>query len=242
MLQSLVELKYEVDMLKNINSMLNSVYHNALEEASDFSWDAVPEFDKEHYKRLSHMVYDGACPVESVPITDYTVKRDLWDFARCYTISDVNNRLQYTYLVGKARSKDLPISDRTKSSLGVHVGDLAGVKLQENFLSKNLGCLLYDIVFPDSSINFGHIPQVVRMRLFNNSENVVSRNGEKYELYDKEGSLILSAKPGKTLFTRRNTARITYPRNGIKIFDKPSIEECKLILARLAEQYNAKVK
>ena len=242
MLQSLVEMECEFDVAQHIYSMLALIYRNAREEACNFSWDTVPEFDKAHYKKIYRMVYDGACPVREIPITDHVVKHDLSNFAKRYTISDENGRLQYTYLVDKPRSKDLPISDITKKVLGLHVGDLGGDKLQDNFLSKSLGWLLYDIAFPNSSINFGTVPQIVRTRMFNDSRNNINRDGEKYELYDKDGALILSVTPGKTFFTRRDTARIKYPRGGIKIFDDPSVIERREILAELARRYKAKGK
>ncbi len=242
MLFELARLEYERNMLSSIYSVLNSVYNNALVDLEKFNLNEVSEFDRSHYRDLYRMVYDGACPVKSVPITDDTIKRDLWDYAKCYTVSDKDGGLAYTYLIGKRRSQKCDLSDKTKQALGVHVGDLDGVKIQSNFLSKILGLILFDIVYPDSVINFGRIPYIVRARLFNDSRNMINRNGKKYELYDNDGSLILSAEPAKTFFTRRDTARIKYPRGGIKIFENPSVIERKSILAGLAERYKAKIK
>lgn len=242
MLFKLAELEYERNMLSSLCSVLNSAYNNALADAENFNWADIPEFDRSHYRNLYRMVYDGACPVRSVPITDDTIKQDLWDCAKCYTVSDINDTLAYTYLVGMPRNQETVISEKTRNALGVHVGDLGGVKLQDNFLSKSLGVLLYDVVFPESLINFGRVPPVVCMRLFNDSRNMINRNGKKYELYDNNGSLILSVGPAKTFFTRRDTARIKYPRGGIKIFNNPVVVERKSILAGLAERYNAKIK
>ncbi|MBR3147922.1 MAG: hypothetical protein IKF41_01075 [Alphaproteobacteria bacterium] len=242
MLFELARLEYERDMLTSLCSVLNSVYNNALVDLEKFNLNEVSEFDRSHYRNLYRMVYDGACPVKSVPITDDTIKRDLWDCAKCYTVSDINDTLAYTCLVGIPRNQETVISEKTRNALGVHVGDLGGVKLQDNFLSKSLGVLLYDVVFPESLINFGRVPPVVCMRLFNDSRNMINRNGKKYELYDNDGSLILSAEPAKTFFTRRDTAQIKYPRGGIKIFDNPSVIGRREILAELARRYKAKGK
>ena len=242
MLFKIVGLETEAFLMEKMWPMLEAAYKGALVEAANFTWDGVSDFDKVHYKRLYNMVYDGACPVKEVPITDHVVKHDLWDFAKRYTISDKNNRLQYTYLFGKPRSKDLPISDITKNALGLHVGDLGGDKLQDNFLSKNLCLILFDIVYPDSPIHLGQVPCIVRERMFNDSRNTINRNGETYELYDKDGALILSVTPGKTFFTRRDTARITYPRGGVKIFENPSVAERRGLLAELAKRYSEKNK
>lgn len=240
MLSKLIKMKNSSDMIKSICLMLDSVYRNALKGYTDFSWDTVPDFDKEHYKKLFHMLRNGACSVKSVPITDEVLKRELWDFARCYTIFDENNNLAYTYLVGSNRFSLDITSDKTKNAMGLHVGDLDGAKLQENFLSKSLGMLLYDIVFPE--VKSGRLPEVVRVRLFNDSRNTVKRNGKKYELYDKDGSLILSVEPAKTFFTRRDTVQIKCPRKTEKLFNNLSVEECKSILGNLSKRYSDKSK
>ena len=238
----LAKIRYNAAAAEKMCSMLSPIYDTICEEILDFNWGDIPEFDKTHYKKVFSMVYDGACPVKSVPITDEVLKRELWDHACCYTVSDKNNNLAYTYLVGKKRSDKTVLSDKTANAIGLHVGDLNGVKIKDNFLSKILGVLLFDVAFPNSSINFKNVPEIVRMRLFNDSRNTIDRKGKTYDLYDKDGSLILSAKARKTFFTRRDTARIKYPRNGIKIFEKPSIAERKWVLDRLSELYNAKSK
>jgi len=242
MLLEWAKIEYKLSAVQEMYSMLESVYNIACAEAVKFNWDKVPEFDRAHYKKVFSMVYNGACPIKSIPIKDEVLKRELWEYARCYTISDMNNNLAYTYLVGKNRFPKTVLSDRTKNALGLHVGDLSGVKLQDNFLSKVLSVLLFDIAFPDNKINFNHVSEIVRMRLFNDSRNMINRNGETYELYNKDGAPILYVKPAKTFFTRRDTVNIKYPRGGIKIFDKPSIEERQWLLTNLSERYNAKCK
>jgi len=242
MLFKIVKLETEAFLMEKMHSMLEAAYSNAIAEASNFNWSNVPEFDQMHYKNLCSMVYDGACPVRNIPITDEVLKRELWEYACCYTVSDKDDKLAYTYLIGKSRSKKGELSDKTKNALGLHVGDLNGVKLQDNFLSRNLGMMLFDVVYPDSPINFGRVPIIVRERMFNDSRNTINRNGETYELYDKDGELILLARPSKTFFTRRDAAQITYPRGGVKIFENPSVSERLGLLANLSERYNAKTK
>jgi len=242
MLFKIVRLETEAFLMKKMWPMLEAAYSNAIAEASEFNWSNVPECDQMHYKKLYSMVYDGACPVRNVPITDEVLKRELWEYARCYTVSDKDDKLAYTYLIGKSRSKKGGVSEKTENALGLHVGDLDGVKLQDNFLSKNLSMILFDVVYPDSPIHLGQVPCIVRERMFNDSRNTINRNGETYELYDKDGELILLARPSKTFFTRRDTARITYPRGGVKIFENPSVAERRGLLAELAKRYSEKNK
>jgi len=240
MFVELAEMEGDFDAVKNIYSMLDFIYRNALNEAVNFRWASVPKFDKAHYKNVYRMIYNGACPVENIPIKDNVIKNELWEFARCYTISDTNNRLAYTFLVGQNRFPKALISDKTKNALGLHVGNLNGVKLQENFLSKALGHLLYDIVFSNSPTNFGKIPMIVRDRLVNDTRNTINRNGEAYELHDKDGAIILSVKPAKTFFTRRDTVQIKCSNAMQNVLDDLSVEERKRILAEMIKRYNAK--
>ena len=246
------KLENETDYIKFINVVLNDL----IVELKHFDWDSVPEFDQKHYTRILDMLYDGACSVKTIPISDGAVKHELWDRAKCYTVSDSNGKLAYTFLVGMPRGWDESsiiennpidgLSATTQNALGLHVGGLDGVKLQDNAIAGVISTMLFDIMNPYALDP--ELSSVVKTRIVNNSQNVVKKDNDWYVLQNKYGGEILRMRSGRALavcirygklfLVIRNTARhVKYPRGGVKIFDKMNSARRRWLFNNMLDWY-----
>ncbi len=187
----------------------------------NIDWSKVPHTVRPIYQQFYNALYDGAYEICMMPLNDERLSKEFKNTVVFLCFSPYDDSVKFSFVYGEKQNDTKQVSKYASDKIGLHVGgiDNCAVKFVEKPY-KVLSQLCGDIIKPSEADNLPwQKREINKKRLLNNSRNTVRQVNGGYSLIDPWGNVVITARMGRAVLTRKQKVRVSQPSNRIKVID-----------------------